>query len=112
MDLSDTFARWERSLAQAFRFADTDNTLDAVARLERLQDVVSEQLAHMDEGQAKIDADDRKAVAAFQRRVEGSLASVTKRHDAWQHEVQARADAFEEAEQLAYKAPLASPGLD
>jgi len=86
-----------RMLAQAQRFAERDNFIDAVARVEH----VLSQLDGAGEGSA-----------AMRARAEGELADYRARHALWAGAIAARREATVDgaAEEMARPLPLPPPG--
>lgn len=105
MDLAEKKQAWERSLAQAHHFADTDNTLDAVARLQRVR---SEIEGELNSGPKE---DEQASLVAMQNRVARALERIGTQHAAWQARVEERARQFEQAEEEAYANPLPVKGI-
>lgn len=105
MSFADNKTLWERSLVQAYHFADTDNTLDALSRMRRLKQDVGEQFEQAS------DAAEKEAIGRFLARVEKGLVQIEKRYEAWRAGVEQRAADYEEAEQQAYDAPLRVKGI-
>lgn len=99
MSLKDNEDRWFQMLAQAQRFADTDNTTDAAARARLVLEEVNAALATATEGT-------KVQLQRWQTRAEREAARFRELHQAWQAEVRARKEAFETREANAYNAPL------
>lgn len=95
MALDEERARWRVWLAQAERFAETDNHVDALARVRMIVaevDALAESLPE--------DADVQREKVFFDKQ----CARFERKFELWNQEVIARANAFEDREREVYKA--------
>jgi len=92
--------RWWTMLAQAERFAATDNAVDALARVRRVTREVDQALGEADDGA------ERKALEQLLARAERMTRTYETLWKEWSDRVEARGHQYDEREASAYNSPL------